>query len=162
MFKHSFVYTVFEDFVEIDSKTKEKIKKIKLNKSKENKNNFSLSPNVDTNLEETIKSKLNFIFNKLKLTLQNCWVQKYGKYDYHSMHTHFHTQHDYSFIWYIEGGPDSACTKFFDVGYPLINTGSVLEFNFKPGMVLLFPGFLPHEVPINKSNNRLVVSGNLV
>ena len=162
MFKHSFVYTVFENFVEIDLKTKQKIKSIKLNKCEENKNSFSLSPNINTTLKNIIENKLSFIFKKLKLQLQNCWVQKYNKYDYHSMHTHFHTQNDYSFIWYIEGESNSASTKFFDVGYPLINTGSVLEFNFKPGMVLLFPGFLPHEVPINKSNNRLVVSGNLI
>ena len=161
MHKHSFVYTVFENFVSVDLKTIEIIKKIKLNESKENKNSFSLSPNINMTLKKIVESKLDFIFKELKLKLQNCWVQKYNKYDYHSMHTHFNTQHDYSFIWYIEGKSNSASTKFFDVGYPLINTGSVLEFNFKPGTVLLFPGFLPHEVPINKSNNRLIVSGNL-
>ena len=162
MFKHSFVYTVFEDFVEVDLKTKEKIKNIKLNKAKENKNSFSLSLNINMKLKEIIESKLNFIFDKLKLTLKNCWVQQYDKYDYHSMHTHFHTQKDFSFIWYIEGKGNSAPTNFFDIGYPLINTNNVLTFKFKPGMVLLFPGFMPHEVPINKSNNRLIVSGNLI
>ena len=50
---------------------------------------------------------------------------------------------------------------FFDVGFPLISTGKIITFNFKPGLLLIFPGFLPHEVPINKSNNRLIVSGNL-
>ena len=64
------------------------------------------------------------------------------------IYAYSHTQHDYSFIWYIEGNPDSACTKFFDVGYSY--KYQCIEFNFKPGMVLLFPGFLPHEVPINK------------
>ena len=51
---------------------------------------------------------------------------------------------------------------FYDIGYPLINSGQVIKFPFKPGMLLIFPGFIPHEVPPNKTNNRLIISGNAI
>ena len=143
-------------------KIKNKINKIKVTKFNEHRNNFNEENKINPLLLDIVNTYLKKIFDKLKLNLENCWVQQYKKYEYHSMHTHFCTQKDYSFVWFISGDKNSAPIKFFDVGFPLITTGKILTFNFKPGMLLIFPGFLPHEVPINKSNNRLIISGNLI
>ena len=160
LFKHNFTYTIYENFASIDVKTKNKIKKIKVKKFKENSNNFSFT-NKNPILENILQDKLGSLFKKLKLKLNNCWVQHYKKNDYHSMHSHFYTQKDISFVWFIDGDSNSAPIRFFDIGYPLINTGKIMTFEFRPGLLLMFPGFIPHEVPINKSNSRLIVSGNL-
>ena len=162
MFKHDFVYSVYEDFIDVDKKIKNKINKIKVTKFNEHRNSFNVENKINPLLLDIVNIYLKKIFDKLKLKLQNCWVQQYKKYEYHSMHTHFCTQKDYSFVWFISGDKNSAPIKFFDVGFPLITTGTILTFNFKPGLLLIFPGFLPHEVPINKSSNRLIISGNLL
>ena len=39
MFKHDFVYSIYEDFIDIDKQIKNKIKKIKVTKFDENRNN---------------------------------------------------------------------------------------------------------------------------
>ena len=62
----------------------------------------------------------------------------------------------------LNGDKNSAPIIFYEIGYPLINSNKKITFNFKPGMLLIFPGFMPHEVAINKSNNRLIISGNAI
>jgi len=49
----------------------------------------------------------------------------------------------------------------YDVGFPYVNTQQSISFKFVPGTLLIFPGFLPHEVVPNKNNKRLIVSGNV-
>ena len=51
---------------------------------------------------------------------------------------------------------------FYDVGYPIIDTQQSIIINFVPGTLVIFPGFIPHEVRPNKTNNRLIVSGNVI
>ena len=161
MFKHSISYIINEDFIDVDSYTKEKIKKIKLNKDDENYNNFDVIK-TDLTLREIVNKKLKPIFDNLNLKIVHSWVQQYKKNNFHSVHTHFNTQKDFSFVWFIDGSKESAPIIFYDIGYPLINSGQVIKFPFKPGILLIFPGFIPHEVPINKTNNRLIISGNAI
>lgn len=160
-FNHDFIYSIKEYFVPVDTRTKNIIKKIKLKKDNENYSSFSREEKINSNLIDIINEKIKPVYEKHGLTLLNCWVQLYKKDQYHSIHTHFFTQKDYSFVWFIDGDSNSAPLEFHDVGYPLINTGRSIKFNFKPGLFLIFPGFMPHEVHLNKSNNRLIVSGNL-
>ena len=159
--KHSFIYSVIEDFIPIDEQTTKKIKKIKLDKYPLNYNNF-YNPVEKENLQKLVLIKLGEVFKKNRLKLVNCWVQKYMKNHYHDVHTHFRCPEGKSFVWFIEGSKDSSPICFYDVGYPLINTNQTLSIKFKPGILLVFPGFLPHAVPLNKSNNRLIVSGNVI
>jgi len=44
----------------------------------------------------------------------------------------------------------------------LVDTDQSVIINFVPGTLVIFPGFIPHEVRPNKSNNRLIVSGNVI
>ena len=161
VFKHSFIYTITEEFVPIGEQTKKEIKKIKLDKYPLNYNNFS-NPEEKERLKDLILSQLNTVFKKYNLKLIECWVQKYMKNHYHDLHTHRGHVEEKSFVWFIEGDKSSSPICFYDVGYPTINTKQIIEIKFKPGTLLLFPGYLPHAVPLNKSNNRLIVSGNVL
>ena len=57
---------------------------------------------------------------------------------------------------------EQTIISFFDVGYPYVDINKPKDFKFKPGTFLLFPGYMPHEVRPNRTDNRLIVSGNLV
>ena len=158
-YKHTFEYNIFEEYLNIDKEILKNIKKYPLNKYNMNSNNFS---NKDKKLLNMVKKKLKDIFEKHKLNIIDCWIQLYLKNDYHSIHTHFATQKDYSFVWFIDGDKKSSPVIFHEVGYPLINNNKQIKFDFKPGTLLIFPGFIPHEVPPNKNNNRLIISGNAI
>ena len=121
--------------------------------------NYTSYENNDDKLKQILKDELKDILNKYKLNIRYCWVQKYFKNNFHNVHTH--NGNETSFIWFIDGNKDCSPVKFYDVGYPLVDTNKGITINFKPGILLLFPGFIPHEVPPNKSNNRLIVSGNV-
>jgi hypothetical protein len=161
MFKHSFIYSVFEEFVEIDEETLKEIKKIKLKKDN-NISDMNLNSYYDKNVlfNNFIEKKLKNVFKKYNLILKNSWVQKYLKNNYHSLHTHDIKLK--SFVWFIEGNKNSSPLYFYDIGYPLIDTNQTIAINFVPGTLLIFPGFIPHEVRPNKTNNRLIVSGNVI
>ena len=162
MFQHSFVYSLFEEHVEVDNETKKEIKKVILKKDKYNPDMNLNSYHEENNkkLFNFINKKLDEIFKKYKVTLKSCWVQKYGKNNYHNLHTH--NAEEKSFVWFIDGDKDSSPLTFYDVGYPLIRTDQILTFKFVPGTFIIFPGYLPHEVYPNKSKNRLIVSGNVI
>jgi len=161
MFKHSFTYSVIEEFVKIDEQTKKEIKKIKLDKYPLNYNNF-YNHTEKEKLHNLILIKLDKIFKKHELKFDDCWVQKYMKNHFHDLHTHFWRPKGKSFVWFIEGDKGSSPICFYGVGYPLIDIEEIIKIKFTPGTLLIFPGFLPHAVPVNKSNNRLIVSGNVI
>ena len=161
MRKHSFVYTIIEDYVEVDAATKKQIKKIKLTDDKKipgmNQTSFY---DKNENLDELINKKIGHIFKQLNFKLNHCWVQKYLNYSHHAVHTH--DPKGVSFVWFIEGSKNSSPISFYDVGYPYVDVNTPKDFKFVPGTLLLFPGYIPHEVRPNKTDNRLIVSGNLV
>ena len=159
--KHSFIYTIVEEFVEVDKKILKQIKDIKLTKDNNIPDmNLTSYYNESPSFNNFIKNKLSDVFKKHNLTLQNSWVQKYLKNSYHNLHTHNILYK--SFVWFIEGDKNSSPLYFYDVGYPVVNTDQSIKINFVPGKLVIFPGFMPHEVRPNKSNNRLIVSGNVI
>ena len=161
MSKHSFIYTVVEEFVEVDKKILKQIKDIKLTKDNNiPEMNYTSYYNESSSFNNFIKDKLSDVFKKYNLILQNSWVQKYSKNSYHNLHTHNILYK--SFVWFIEGDKNSSPLYFYDVGYPVVNTDQTIKINFVPGTLVIFPGFIPHEVRPNKSNNRLIVSGNVI
>ena len=161
MFKHNFIYTIYEEFVKVDKKTLQEINKVKLKKDL-NKPDMNLTSFHDNNdlFSNFIKNKLSSIFKKYNLTLQKSWVQKYLKNSYHSVH--IHNVSGKSFVWFIKGDKNSSPLYFYDVGYPVVNSNQTFKVNFIPGTLVIFPGFIPHEVKPNKNNNRLIVSGNVI
>jgi len=160
MRKHSFVYNIVEDYVEVDIETKRIIKNIKLTKDTVRPEmNLTSFYQSSKELYDLLINKLNVNFKKLNLNLKHCWVQKYLKNSYHSVHTH--NPKGKSFVWFIEGNEDSSPLCFYDVGYPSVDINKNIVCEFVPGKLIIFPGFIPHEVRPNKNNNRLIVSGNL-
>ena len=161
MSKHSFIYTVVEEFVEVDKKILKQIKDIKLTKDNNiPEMNYTSYYNQSSSFNNFIENKLSDVFKKYNLILRESWVQKYSKNSYHVLHTHdiLHK----SFVWFIEGNKNSSPLYFYDVGYPMVNINESIKINFRPGTLVIFPGFIPHEVRPNKSNNRLIVSGNVI
>ena len=47
MFKHDFVYSVYEDFIDVDKKIKNKINKIKVTKFNEHRNSFNVENKIN-------------------------------------------------------------------------------------------------------------------
>jgi hypothetical protein len=161
MSKHSFVYSVIEEFVKVDKESLKQINKIKLKKDNNIPDmNYTSFYNKNSSFNNFIKNKLSSVFKKYNLTLQNSWVQKYELNGYHNLHTHDIDKK--SFVWFIEGNEDSSPLYFYDVGYPVVDTNQTIKINFVPGTLVIFPGFIPHEVRPNKNNNRLIVSGNVI
>ena len=166
MYRHTFSYYLIEEYIEIKKDVLKKIKQVSLKKDKHNpemnlNSYYEAMDNTDESIvfKEFINKQLKDIFEKHNLKIKNCWVQKYLKNSYHSLHVH--DSDEKSFVWFIEGNEKSSPTVFYDVGFPYINTNQSISFKFIPGTLLIFPGFLPHEVRPNKNNNRLIVSGNV-
>ena len=161
MYKHNFIYTIVEEFVEVDKKSLKQIKDIKLTKDNNIPDmNLTSYYNENPSFNDFIKNKLSDVFKKYNLILKKSWVQKYSKNSYHVLHTHSISHK--SFVWFIEGDKNSSPLYFYDVGYPVVNTNQSIKINFVPGTLIIFPGFIPHEVRPNKNNNRLIVSGNVI
>lgn len=142
-----------------------KIKKIKLIKNKYQNNN--LEKENSKNLIELIKPITNHIFTVIQNELNFkryeiffSWIQKYNNNHYHNLHTHDLKKSDYSFILYVDCSKHSAPTIFYNVGYPYIQHDFV---NIHPviGRLVVFQGVIPHEVPPNTDNKRLIISGNI-
>ena len=161
MSKHSFVYSVIEEFVKVDKESLKQINKIKLKKDNNIPDmNYTSFYNKNSSFNNFIKNKLSSVFKKYNLTLQNSWVQKYELNGYHNLHTHDIDKK--SFVWFIEGQENSSPLVFYDIGYPIIDTQQSIIIKFVPGTLVIFPGFIPHEVRPNKNDNRLIVSGNVI
>mgnify|MGYP003145775533 CR=1 FL=1 len=160
MYKHNFIYTIIEEFVEVDKESLKQIKDIKLTKDNNIPDmNLTSYYNESPSFNNFIKNKLSDVFKKHNLTLQNSWVQKYKLNGYHNLHTHHIDEK--SFVWFVEGKENSSPLVFYDIGYPIIDTQQSIIIKFVPGTLVIFPGFIPHEVRPNKNDNRLIVSGNL-
>ena len=166
MYRHTFSYYLIEEYIEIKKDVLKKIKQVSLKKDKHNpemnlNSYYEAMDNTDESIvfKEFINKQLKDIFEKHNLKLKNCWVQKYLKNSYHSVHTH--NPKGKSFVWFIEGNKDSSPLCFYDVGYPTVDVNKNIVCEFDPGKLIIFPGYMPHEVRPNKNNIRLIVSGNL-
>jgi hypothetical protein len=76
MSKHSFVYSVIEEFVEVDKETLKQVMEIKLTKD-DNVPDMNLTSyyNRSLSFDNFIKNKLLNVFKKYNLTLKDSWVQ---------------------------------------------------------------------------------------
>lgn len=84
----------------------------------------------------------------MDLVVTDCWGIIYDQADYTQRHNHFPSE--FSCALYLEAHEDSA---------PIIFSGR-LNIKPKPGMLVLFPGILTHEVPAT-SGRRVVLAMNL-
>ena len=78
-------------------------------------------------------------------------VGRYGKGDYCKSHSHYPSL--FSFVYFIKCPPKSS---------PLIFTTSGEEISAEEGKVVIFPSMLKHHVPYNHSEDRIILSGNMI
>ena len=163
--KVMFTQHVYIDQIDLPKKIINKIKKTKLTKNKYQHNNLEVNNSkdlikiIDPYFKDTlfkIMSDINCDDYKFNFT----WIQKYKQGHYHNVHTHDLGKYDYSFVLYLDCSDKSEPTLFYNVGYPYVNTDTL---SVKPviGRLVIFAGCLPHEVPPNQDDKRLIISGNL-
>jgi hypothetical protein len=100
-------------------------------------------------IEEKVK-KIDYSRTSWKLEVYEYWAIIYKKEDYTEMHDHAGSV--LSFVYYAQTFEDSAPLVFKDK----------LMIRPKNGMLIIFPSFLEHSVPISGSDkDRIVVAGNL-
>jgi len=83
------------------------------------------------------------------LILANIWGQWYGKGDFQSPHTHY--PFEWSFTYFVNTPRGSS---------PLVFTTSKKKVAAKAGSMVIFPSWVKHHVPPNKSEERSVIAGN--
>jgi len=83
-------------------------------------------------------------FNQFKTTLHNYWYHLYKKNS--NYHWHTHGCSNFSAIYYISLPEKKYKTQFLNMNMPV-----------KEGDLLIFPSFLAHCSPINKSNKEKVI-----
>ena len=147
--------------IDLDEKFVSLLESIKLKKYPMNENNYYDNEPEDKTflVYKYIEPYIHEITNS-KFTLLRWWIQKYKKENYHDLHTHGYKSNGFSFILYLKSTPKSAKTIFYGPGYPLIDWKSV-EVKPKPGLLVLFPSYIPHSAGYNKDTKRLILSGNI-
>lgn len=99
------------------------------------------------------------VLHKNKFLITNSWLQAYKQNSWHSVHTHENNITSYSLIFYIQTSENSSNTLFYTPGFPY-TPSQTLTIKAKQNKFIIFPGYIPHEVPPNKDNERIVFSAN--
>jgi len=101
---------------------------------------------IGKEVSKTLSANLEAL--NMDLVVTDCWGIVYDKSSYTRIHNHFPAEFACSI--YLEAHPDSA---------PIVFAGK-LNIKPKPGMLVIFPGILNHEVPAT-DGRRVVVAMNL-
>lgn len=101
---------------------------------------------IGREVSKTLSADLNNL--NMDLVVTDCWGIIYDKSSYTQVHNHFPCEFACSI--YLEAHPDSA---------PIIFAGK-LNVKPTPGMLVMFPGILNHEVPAT-DGRRVVIAMNL-
>lgn len=78
------------------------------------------------------------------------WYQQYLNNSTHGWHTH---SDNYTGVYYLELPEDTPKTQIVNP----VNQKEVIDLDIKEGDFVLFPSFVIHRAPINKSNNRKTI-----
>jgi hypothetical protein len=99
------------------------------------------------------------VLNKEKFIITESWFQKYLKDSYHDIHVHHCKENSYSLIFYVDATNNSSVTNFYIPGFPY--TPEIIKsFVAEKNKLVTFPGYLPHKVPLNKDEQRIIFSAN--
>ena len=85
-----------------------------------------------------------------KISMEQMWMVKYNKGDFTQWH--HHKPAFMSFVYFVKTPRGSS---------PLVFTTSGKRIKAEEGKVVIFPGNMLHNVPKNKCDDRMVVSGNV-
>lgn len=121
--------------------------KVKSSNESISKSDFSLKVDkpYEYLLKENIYPLVEKFFNQyLAITYNHvCWFHQYQKNDFFNWHGH--DPYCMVGVYYIEL-PAGAGTEFYN-----------LEYTAKEGTIAIFPGWLPHRSPINRSDQRKTI-----
>ena len=113
---------------------------------------FNLHNVLDFPVLNDLKAQVIDIIEEHDLVLGNNWSQLYNTHDNHPVHTHEGSK--YSGIIYVSGkhaSPTTFYSRFFNR----------YQHEFKKNTLLLFPGWIPHQVErLKKDEERLIISFN--
>lgn len=91
-----------------------------------------------------------FVAKDSHLVLENAWGAIYQKGHYTKPHHHYPFSY-LSFVYYLQTTPNT----------PLIFSNDRHEVNPQNDLLVIFPGYVTHEVPIHKDiKDRIVLAGN--
>ena len=111
---------------------------------------FNYHPPYEQLFHKTIGDELQTFCDSLdeQLTfhMQGCWVHQYETNNSFGWHTHEFCQ--FAAVYYLELPDDSEAAQF----RPHIKVPPIKE-----GQLIIFPAWLPHRAPKNKSKNRNTV-----
>ena len=93
--------------------------------------------------------------------IMNSWIQIYDKGHFHDTHSHFMDKDNWNFVFFLNADDDSSKLVILEPGYPYINNNKRVYIKPKTGLCVAFPGYLPHFVEPNKSENRIILSANV-
>ena len=93
--------------------------------------------------------------------LQESWIQRYDKGEFHDTHLHISLEHHWNFVFYLDCKEDSSNMVILEPGYPYVNWRMQVVIKPKIGRCVAFPGHLPHFVEPNPSDKRIILSTNL-
>jgi hypothetical protein len=84
------------------------------------------------------------------LTIPEIWFQQYFNSSQHGWHTH---SGNFTNVYYLELPEDSPKTQIVNA----YNQKDIIELDVKEGDLAIFPSFVVHRAPINKSNDRKTI-----
>jgi len=116
-------------------------------------------PNLKNHICDHLYYFIKNVLNKEKYILLESWFQAYTKNSYHPLHIHGIEENKWSLIYYIQVSADSALTNIYSPGYPYIPENKKI-IQPKKDKLVLFPSYFPHEVELNKDNDRIILSAN--
>lgn len=98
-------------------------------------------------VKDKIYTKIN---QDLKYDILNAWTAIYKEGHYTIKHTHIPST--ISFVYYLKAN---------DFSSPLIFEDCKFEVKPHDDLLVLFPSYLPHSVPIHKGEDRICLAGNI-
>ncbi|HEX9584630.1 MAG TPA: TIGR02466 family protein [Gammaproteobacteria bacterium] len=130
------------------------------------------APFVDF-VEQTLREIKEFLLvdDDLTLRVSTCWVNINGEGGFNTRHIHGNAY--FSGVYYVKVPTDSGVIRFFDpnpvrecfhLPYKEIDAKNCFHHSVKPveGRILIFPGYVAHDVSINRSiDERISISFNV-
>ena len=121
--------------------------------------NTNVNRQYVTKIGKILQPYLNNVAKKLKATeviVSNIWFQHYEKDSGHNWH--YHTESNWSAIYYIDLPDIVLKTQLFDLHENKILSNT----NIEEGDLFIFPSTILHRSPVNRTNNtKTVISFNL-
>ena len=93
--------------------------------------------------------------------IDRSWFQAYDEGAHHQLHIHDPYENRYALIYYLQATEKSSPTFFYMPGHPYI-TCKEISIPAETNKIVIFNGFIPHEVLRNEDDARMIFSCNFM